>query len=102
MGKIRYQFLPDGGVEEIHKVVFYKFNMGDVEDPQLYAAQPLYEWQQSEPGQYVMKNAVDTPVWNTGPDTATWGYYVVVTAEMEAKKLTEYYLRWGDPNVRNN
>jgi hypothetical protein len=25
--------------------------MGDVEDPELYAAQPLYEWQQTEQGQ---------------------------------------------------
>jgi hypothetical protein len=49
-----------------------------------------------------MKNAVDTPVWTTGSDLVNWGYHVVVTAEMEAKKLTEYYLRWGDPNVRNN
>jgi hypothetical protein len=39
-------------------VVVHNFPMGDVEDPDLYAASPLYEWQQSEAGAWVMAHAV--------------------------------------------
>ena len=47
-------------VHKIHTVVVHRFRMGDVEDPDLYAAQPLWEWQSSEMGKWVMERAVDT------------------------------------------
>ena len=31
-------------------IIFREFNLGDVEDPQLYAAFPLSEWEKSEEG----------------------------------------------------
>jgi hypothetical protein len=45
-------------------VKVHEFNMGDVEDPDLYAAQPLYEWQQSEQGKWIMEHAVEPPFWH--------------------------------------
>jgi hypothetical protein len=33
------------------KVVLHAFNMGDVEDPMLYASFTIQEWQQTEKGQ---------------------------------------------------
>lgn len=100
MGTVRYKINEHNGhelVQEIHKVVVYKFSMGDVEDPDLYAAQPMWEWQESEQGKFVMKHAVDKPVWHRLIDHNLYGYQYAITAELEAKKLSEFYLRWGNP-----
>ena len=38
------------------KFIAHEFRMGDVDDPDLYAAVPLIEWEKSEPGQWLMEN----------------------------------------------
>jgi hypothetical protein len=45
-------------------VLAHKFTIGDVDDPDIYAAQPMYEWQQSEAGQWMMKYSDPTPSWH--------------------------------------
>jgi len=100
MGRIRYSVVQENGqevVKEIHKVVVHQFSMSDVEDPDLYAAEPLYQWQQTEAGKFVMNNAVDTPIWHRHNDFASYSYVYAVTAELEKKKLSEFYLRFGKP-----
>jgi hypothetical protein len=94
MDKIRYT-VGDDVVKEIHKVVVHKFNVSDVDDPDIYAAGPLFDWERSEAGQFVMKHAVDTPVWHRHMDSMWMGYKYIIVAELEAKKLSEFYLRWG-------
>jgi hypothetical protein len=43
-----------------------------------------------------MKNAVDKPEWHRFMDYGSvHGYSYVVIAELEKKKLAEFYLRWG-------
>jgi hypothetical protein len=98
MGSVRFKVEDKDGqriVEEIHKVVVHKFRMSDVEDPDIWAGQSLYEWQESEQGKFVMKNAVDKPEWNRQLDNYGMGWLYAITAELEAKKLSEFYLRWG-------
>jgi len=82
-------------VEEIHKVVVHRFRLSDVDDPDLYAAEPLYKWEKSEPGQFVMQHAVDQPEWHRNINQSTYSYQYVIVAELEIKKLAEFYLRWG-------
>jgi hypothetical protein len=99
MGRVRYQVIEQDGkefVKEIHKIVVHQFLMGDVEDPDLYAAQPMWDWEKSEQGQFVMKNAVDTPEWHRHIDHTTYGHRYAIVAELESKKLAEFYLRWGN------
>lgn len=98
MAAVRFQVRNEGDqqiVDEIHKVVVHKFDLSDVEDPDLYAAEPLWKWEQSEAGQFVMNNAVDQPEWRRHMDPMFMGYRYIVTAELEKKKLAEFYLRWG-------
>jgi len=98
MAAVRWQQVREGDtitVEEIHRVVVHRFSVGDVEDPDLYAAQPIWEWQESEPGKFVMEHAVDKPEWRRHLDPSLYGYEYAVIAELEAKKLSEFYLRWG-------
>ena len=100
MGSVRWrEFDKDGyrHVEEIHKVTVHKFSMGDVEDPDLYAAQPLWEWQESEQGKFVMEHAIETPIWHRQADPYNYGYQYVIVAELEKKKLSEFYLRFDKP-----
>ena len=101
MGRVRCQ-VENNLVKEIHKVIVHRFRMGDVEDPDLYAAEPLWQWQQSESGQWVMEHAIEAPIWHRQHDISSFGYQYIVVAELEAKKLTEFYLRWGNPNERSN
>lgn len=99
MGRVRCVVNSDNTVSEIHKVVVHRFQMSDVDDPDLYAAQPLWEWQQSEAGQFVMNNAVDKPEWQRNHSYLTMGYEYVIIAELEKKKLAEFYLKFGKPNA---
>ena len=48
--------------------IVHTITMGDVEDPDLYIAHPIYEWQKTEAGEWVMDNAVDTPIWHRTSD----------------------------------
>jgi hypothetical protein len=98
MAAVRFQVVEKDGqeiVQEIHKVVVHHFSMGDVEDPDLYAAEPMWKWQESEQGKFVMEHAVDRPEWHRHIDHTSYGYRYAITAELESKKLSEFYLRWG-------
>jgi hypothetical protein len=83
-------------VKEIHKVVVYRFNVGDdVDDPDLYAANPLWQWQQSDAGKFVFEHAIEIPSWHRNHNILTMGNEYIIVAELELKKLSEFYLRWG-------
>jgi hypothetical protein len=84
--------------EEVHKinhVVVHEFKMGDVEDPDLYAAEPLYQWQQSEMGQWVMEHSVETPTWSRYADTLQWGFQYKITAYLKERDYTFWVLKWA-------
>ena len=76
-------------------VVFHSFTMGDVEDPEIYAAQPIWEWQQTEQGKWVMEHCKD-PVYNLGPDPAYMGYRIRLSGELEDQDAVFHQLKWGN------
>ncbi len=95
---VRFKVVEKDGyeiVEEIHKVVVHSFNLSDVDDPDIYAAGPIFDWERSEAGQFVMKHSVDQPEWHRQLDQMSMGYRYIIIAELEKKKLSEFYLRWG-------
>lgn len=75
------------------KIVVHKFNMSDVEDPDLWAAQTFYEFEKSEKGSWIMKNTVD-PTWNRYPDACNYGWQYTITAKMTEEQLTYYKLKY--------
>lgn len=93
--KHKYNIVGDR-VEECKEVVVHSFSMGDVEDPDLYAAQPLYEWEHSEQGQWIMKNAADIPTWYRIADPISYGYKYQIRAKLMGPALTEWLLRYGN------
>jgi hypothetical protein len=97
MDKVRYRAFDKDGyrcVEEIHKIVVHRFRIGDVDDPDIYAAQPIHEWEKTDAGKFVMENAVDTPEWHRQLDPMSYGHQYAIVAELEKKKLSEFYLRF--------
>jgi len=82
-------------VVKTKEIVVHTFTMGDVDDPDLYAAEPLWEWQNSETGKWCMENALEVPMWSRAPDLSSFGHKYVITATFADKKLTEFYLRFG-------
>jgi len=93
--KHQYQIFDDK-VFEIKNVIVHRFNMGDVEDPDLYAAEPLLKWQNSEMGKWVMSHAVETPMWHRQQIPMNYHYTYAVTAKLTAKDYTYWTLKWGD------
>ena len=71
----------------------HEFSMGDVEDVDIYVAQPIYEWQQTKKGKWCMENATNLKYW-TNPDPYTFGYKIRITGDMEDKIAFEFKLRF--------
>jgi hypothetical protein len=76
-------------------MILHSFTMGDVEDPYLYAASPIYEWQQTDMGKWVMAHVVEQPVFHCWPDHNTLGYRVVITGELEERDEIIFRLKYG-------
>ena len=72
----------------------HSIRMGDVEDPDLMVAQPIYEWQQTKAGKYVMKNSAPSPMWTRTSDPDTYGHLYIITAYLTPKQLTFYRLKY--------
>ena len=85
----------DGVPVAFSDVVVHHFPMGDVEDPDLYAAEPLYNWQQSEAGTWVMAHAVEPPFWVRQPDLSSYGYRYYIVARLKEQDQTFWSLKWG-------
>lgn len=76
------------------KTLLYQFSMGDVEDPELYAAQPLWNWQNTEYGKWCMEHCVEVPTFHTAPDYNSYGYKCSVWGELSEQDYTFHQLKW--------
>ena len=75
-------------------ITFHSFTMGDVEDIDIYVAEPIYKWQQTDQGKWVMQHAHNL-TYHTAPDLYTFGYRVAITGNIDpGPQLTEYLLKW--------
>lgn len=80
---------------ETVKVIVHKFSLGDVDDPEIYAAQPIYEWQQTEAGKWVMENSVDT-YWLKHNDYQSYSLQYKIVATFTEKDATYYALKYDN------
>jgi hypothetical protein len=55
----------------------------------------MVDWGESDPGKFVMKYSVSTPAWYRHLSFESLVYQYVIIAELDSKKLSEFYLRWG-------
>lgn len=69
--------------------------MGDVDDVEIYVAQPIHEWQQTECGQWCMAHATNHH-WLTGFDPNGWGYRISIVGELPEQDHTYFQLKWSN------
>lgn len=79
---------------ELPITVFHKFKIGDVEEPDLWAAEKIYEWQISEAGQWVMENCVGQIKWERYANLHTFGYDYAIFGKLSERAYIYYSLRW--------
>lgn len=82
-------------VVEVHNITVHEFTLHDADDPDLYAAHPMIEWQQSEQGAWVMEHALESPTWYRHIEPVSYGYKYAIRAKLKGPDYTFYTLRWG-------
>jgi hypothetical protein len=79
----------------MRKVLFHSFSLGDVEDPELYAAVPILEWEKTDHGKWVMEHAHD-PTFHIHADPAYLGFRVTITGALEERDEVYYRLKYDN------
>ena len=97
----KYQVqVSDTGEESVSITqVVHTIRMGDVEDPYLYAAQPLCEWQNSEVGKWIMEKSVEVPMWHRYQTPSSYHTEYVVQAWLKGSDHTFWQLKWGQKYI---
>ena len=89
----RYR-LHNNMVLESKQIIVHTIRMGDVEDPDLMVAQPIWEWQQTDAGKWIMENSNPAPSWHRHTDFNTYGHIYQIRAYLTHKQLTFYKLKF--------
>lgn len=79
-------------------VCVHEIRMGDVEDPDLFVADPIWQWQQTDAGRFIMEHAVDQPYWTRGIDHNGYGHLYRIVARLSEQNETFWSLKWGGLN----
>lgn len=87
----------DGRPVRFRDVCVHEIRMGDVEDPDLWVADPIWKWQQTEAGKFVMDHAEEQPYWTRHADYNTYGYMYRITARLSEQNETFWRLKYVDP-----
>ena len=89
---------PDGTVDEIHRVVVYNtiIALYDRADEYDSDANILGPWRNTQQGTFIFEHSITNPEIVKYHDPVTYLVQVAVIAELEEKKLSEFYLKWGN------
>jgi hypothetical protein len=99
----RYRFVRDGNeIFEVHSIKVHEFLIEDTINPDLRAGDFLYNFQESEIGQWILQNSYYPPTWHK-VERPHWilSYTYTVVAYLPTKKLSEYYLRFDPKDIQN-
>lgn len=68
--------------------------MLDTQDPDVTLAEPLWLWQQTDHGRWVMQHAHNL-TFHRRVDSNFFGYDVVICGDLlDPQTITEYFLKW--------
>ena len=84
----------DGRPVRFRDVCVHTIKMGDVEDPDIYVAAPIWEWQQTDAGKFVMEHAVGKPYWIQQPDLSSYHLLYRIMARLSEQNETFWRLKW--------
>jgi hypothetical protein len=77
----------------VRKVLAAEFFMGDTEDPEIYAAEPISQWQKTPQGQWFMQYAHD-PTFHILNDVAQLGHRVAIYGSLSEQDEIIFRLKW--------
>lgn len=77
------------------KICVHSFCLADVEDPEIYAGEPLLTWQNSDQGKWVMEHSIQQPYFKITPDHNTYGYKCGIFANLTDEDYTFFKLKWA-------
>lgn len=78
------------------KLIVHRFTLSDVDDIEIYAAEPLYKFEISEKGRWVLENAIEKPVWHQRLSHEVYGFQIEIEATLSDELATYFQLKW-DP-----
>ena len=84
----------DGKPVRFRDVCVKEIHMGDVEDPDLMVADPIWKWQQTEAGKFVMEHSVEQPYWHRVFDYASYGHKYQIMARLSEQNETFWRLKY--------
>ena len=88
-----YTNIVDGQPVRFRDVCVHEIRMGDVEDPDLWVASPIWDWQHTEAGKFVMEHAVGKPYWIRNVDHVTYGTMYKIMARLSEQNETFWRLK---------
>jgi hypothetical protein len=84
----------DGVAVKYMDILVHTFRLGDVEDPDIYAAEPIWAWQQSAAGCWIMEHAVEKPYWTRRTDYQSYGYEFKIIARLSEADAVFFKLKY--------
>lgn len=81
-------------MNDLIDTVVYKVNIGPVEDPDIFVAEPIIDWQNSESGKFIMERAIEPPSWHRSFAVETYGYVYSIRATLKATDYTYWKLKY--------
>jgi hypothetical protein len=79
---------------DIIECVVHTIQMNDVEDPDLFVADPIWKWQQTEEGKWIMEHSIPTPIWRRYHDASNYGYSYSINAFLKSKDYVFWKLKY--------
>ena len=74
--------------------VVHTIQMSDCDDPDLLVAEPIYNWQQTDAGKWVMENSAPKASWHRHTDFHTYGYIYQIRAYLTPQQITFFELKF--------
>lgn len=91
-----YTKIINGKPVRFRDVCVHEVTMSDVEDPDLWVADPIYKWQQTEAGKFIMEHAEEKPYWTRMFDYTTYGHKYQIMARLSEQNETFWRLMCSD------
>jgi hypothetical protein len=76
------------------KDVVCRLFLPDVEDPAIYAAEPINKWEKSAAGKWVIEHSNEVPTWYLSPNYSMFGYNISIVADLSPEQWTFFHLKF--------
>jgi hypothetical protein len=76
-------------------LTIHEFTLGDVDDPEVYAALPLMKFLETEKGIWCKTHSETEMTYEVLPDIISFGYRVTVHAKFNPEDLMMYHLKYS-------